>query len=149
MSKTNKQLLGERGEILVTKKCPCPKCKSEKSLKRLPANFKCADIVCDFCGYLAQVKSKNVKDINKVPDQILGAAWSVPKERMDSGIYFPLYIVLINEKKYSIYYLPVDYQDKEIFVKRKPLSKNAKRAGWQGFYYDLKKINKDTIKRIL
>ena len=61
MSKTNKQLLGERGEILVTKKCPCPKCKSEKSLKRLPANFKCADIVCDFCGYLAQVKSKNVK----------------------------------------------------------------------------------------
>jgi len=149
MSKTNKQLLGERGEILVTKKSPCPKCKSEKSLKRLPANFKCADIVCDFCGYLAQVKSKNVKDINKVPDQILGAAWSVQKERMDSGIYFPLYIVLINEKKYSIYYLPVDYQDKEIFVKRKPLSKNAKRAGWQGFYYDLKKINKDTIKRIL
>ena len=149
MSKTNKQLLGERGEILVTKKCPCPKCKSEKSLKRLPANFKCADIVCDFCGYLAQVKSKNVKDINKVPDQILGAAWSVQKERMDSGIYFPLYIVLINEKKYSIYYLPVDYQDKEIFVKRKPLSINAKRAGWQGFYYDLKKINKDTIKRIL
>ena len=149
MSKTNKQLLGERGEILVTKKCPCPKCKSEKSLKRLPANFKCADIVCDFCGYLAQVKSKNVKDIDKVPDQILGAAWSVQKERMDSGIYFPLYIVLINEKKYSIYYLPVDYQDKEIFEKRKPLSKNAKRAGWQGFYYDLKKINKDTIKRIL
>ena len=148
MSKTNKQLLGERGEILVTKKCPCPKCKSEKSLKRLPANFKCADIVCDFCGYLAQVKSKNVKDVNKVPNKILGAAWSVQKERMDSGIYFPLYIVLINEKKYSIYYLPVDYQDKEIFVKRKPLSANAKRAGWQGFYYDLKKINKDTIKRI-
>ena len=53
MSKTNKQLLGERGEILVTKNCPCPKCKSEKSLKRLPAYFKCADIVCDFCGYLA------------------------------------------------------------------------------------------------
>ena len=148
MSKTNKQLLGERGEILVTKKCPCPKCKSEKSLKRLPANFKCADIVCDFCGYLAQVKSKNVKDVNKVPNKILGAAWSVQKERMDSGIYFPLYIVLINEKKYSIYYLPVDYQDKEIFVKRKPLSANAKRADWQGFYYDLKKINKDTIKRI-
>ena len=149
MSKTNKQLLGERGEILVTKKCPCPKCKSEKSLKRLPANFKCADIVCDFCGYLAQVKSKNVKDINKLPDQILGAAWSVQKERMDSGIYFPLYIVLVNEKKYSIFYLPVDYQEKEIFVKRKPLSSTAKRAFWQGFYYDLSKIDKQTIKRIL
>ena len=92
---------------------------------------------------------RNVKDINKLPDQILGAAWSVQKERMDSGIYFPLYIVLVNEKKYSIFYLPVDYQEKEIFVKRKPLSSTAKRAGWQGFYYDLSKIDKQTIKRIL
>ena len=33
MSKTNKQLLGERGETLVTKKCPCPKCKSKNRLK--------------------------------------------------------------------------------------------------------------------
>ena len=145
MSKTNKQLLGERGEILVTKKCTCPKCKINKSLKRLPPNFKCADIICDFCGYLAQVKSQNVKDINKLPNKILGAAWSVQKERMDSGIYFPLYIVLVNEKKYSIYYLPIDYQEKEIFVKRKPLSKNAKRAGWQGFYYDLTKDRKSVV----
>jgi type II restriction enzyme len=149
MSKTNKQLLGEKGELLVIKKCSCPKCKTEKSLKRLPTNFKCADIVCDFCGYLAQVKSKNVQHIEKLPNKILGAAWSVQKERMDSEIYFPLFIVLVNEKKYSIYYLPIDYQDKEIFIKRKPLSKNAKRAGWQGFYYNLTKINKDTIRKVL
>ena len=146
---TDKQKLGVWGEKLIARKCSCPKCKKEKTLKTLPPNFKCADIVCDFCGYLAQVKSKNVKDINKLPDQILGAAWSVQKERMDSGIYFPLYIVLVNEKKYSIFYLPVDYQEKEIFVKRKPLSSTAKRAGWQGFYYDLSKIDKQTIKRIL
>ena len=129
MSKTNKQLLGDRGETIVTKKCHCPKCKTEKSLKQLRANFKCADIICDFCGYLAQVKTKTVSDINKLPKQILGAAWSVQKERMESGIYFPLFIVLVNENKNSIYYLPIDYQDKEIFIKRKPLSRNAKR-GW-------------------
>ena len=70
-------------------------------------------------------------------------------KRKNSGIYFPLFIVLVNEKKYLIYYLPIDYQDKEIFIKRKPLSKNAKRAGWQGFYYDLTKINKDTIRKVL
>ena len=82
MSKTDKQLLGEKGEILVTKKCNCPKCKKKNTLKRLPANFKCADIVCDFCGYLGQVKAKNTKNIEKLPNNILGAAWSVQKESL-------------------------------------------------------------------
>ena len=35
-----------------------------------------------------------------------------------------------------------------IVVKRKPLSKDAKRAGWQGFYYDLTKIDKSNIRRV-
>ena len=145
---TDKQKLGNWGEKLVAKRCSCPKCKKERTLKALPPNFKCADIVCDFCGYLAQVKSKNVKNIEVLPSNILGAAWGPQKERMDAGIYFPLYIVLKAEKKNAIYYLPVDYQDEEIFVKRKPLSKNAKRAGWQGFYYDLSIIEKDIIRRL-
>ncbi|MED5354507.1 MAG: DpnI domain-containing protein [Bacteroidota bacterium] len=149
MPKTNKQLLGERGENLVVKNVFCPKCKKHKTLKRLPNNFKCADIVCDFCGYLAQVKAKSTSNVDKIPNTILGAAWKVQKERMDSGIYFPLYIVLVSEKKYSIFYLPVDYQDEEIFIKRKPLSKDAKRAGWQGFYYDLTKIEKSMIRRLV
>ena len=145
---TDKQNLGDWGEVLVTKQCSCPKCKKERTLKTLPKNFKCADIVCDFCGYLAQVKSKNVKDIEALPSNILGAAWGPQKERMDAGIYFPLYIVLKAEKKNAIYYLPVDYQDEEIFIKRKPLSENAKRAGWQGFYYNLSILEKDIIRRL-
>ena len=145
---TDKQKLGNWGEKLVARKCSCPKCKKERTLKTLPLNFKCADIVCDFCGYLAQVKTKTVKDIDTLPSNILGAAWGPQKERMDAGIYFPLYIVLKAEKKSAIYYLPVDYQDEEIFVKRKPLSENAKRAGWQGFYYDLSILEKDIIRRL-
>ena len=105
---TDKQALGEWGEIQVTKKCSCPKCKKTKTLKKLPPNFKCVDIICDFCGFLAQVKSKTVNDIEKIPKKILGAAWKPQKERMDAGIYFPLYIVLKNGQKSSIYYLPVD-----------------------------------------
>ena len=57
---------------------------------------------------------------------------------MDAGIYFPLFVVLINKsKKDSIYYLSADLESPEIFVPRKPLSSTAKRAGWQGFYYDI------------
>jgi hypothetical protein len=39
--------------------------------------------------------------------------------------------------RFSIHYLSAGLQDEELFEPRKPLSVNAKRAGWQGFHYDL------------
>lgn len=136
---TDKQDLGEMGEKLVAKKCPCPRCKRIKTLRLLPSNFRCADLICDFCGFLAQVKSTRVDDVGKKPDTILGAAWGPQKERMDSGIYFPLFIVAVAKAgtKKAIYYLSADLQDATIFEPRKPLSITAKRAGWQGFMYRL------------
>ena len=146
--RTNKQLLGDFGENLIIKKFNCPKCKRLKSLKKLPPNFKCADIICGFCGYLAQVKTKTVSDIEKFPSQVLGAAWRPQKERMDAGIYFPLFVILKKERKYSVFYLSSDLQTEEMFIKRKPLSKSAKRAGWQGFYFD-GELMKKFISRLL
>ncbi len=146
--RTNKQLLGDFGENLIIKKFNCPKCKRIKSLKKLPQNFKCADIICNFCGYLAQVKTKTVSDIEKFPSKVLGAAWGPQKERMDAGIYFPLFVVLKNGRNHSVFYLSSDLQTEEMFIKRKPLSKNAKRAGWQGFYFD-GELMKKFISRLL
>tara|TARA_B100000242_G_C42866416_1_gene402167 strand:+ start:102 stop:545 length:444 start_codon:yes stop_codon:yes gene_type:complete len=146
--RTNKQLLGDFGENLIIKKFNCPKCKRIKSLKKLPQNFKCADIICDFCGYLAQVKTKTVSDIEKFPSKVLGAAWGPQKERMDAGIYFPLFVVLKNGRNHSVFYLSSDLQTEVMFIKRKPLSKNAKRAGWQGFYFD-GELMKKFISRLL
>ena len=146
--RTNKQLLGDFGENLIIKKFNCPKCKRIKSLKKLPQNFKCADIICDFCGYLAQVKTKTVSDIEKFPSKVLGAAWGPQKERMDVGIYFPLFVVLKNGRNHSVFYLSSDLQTEEMFIKRRPLSKNAKRAGWQGFYFD-GELMKKFISRLL
>lgn len=145
---TEKQKLGDLGESLVAKHCHCAKCKRENTLKLLPKNFKCADIVCDFCGYLAQVKSKTVKDIDSIPKQVLGAAWQPQKERMDAGIYFPLFLVLVNEQSFAIYYLSADLQTPEMFIARKPLSENAKRAGWQGFYYDMQQVPLGAVVRL-
>ena len=146
--RTNKQLLGDFGENLIIKKFNCPKCKRIKTLKKLPQNFKCADIIRDFCGYLAQVKTKTVSDIEKFPSKVLGAAWGPQKERMDAGIYFPLFVVLKNGRNHSVFYLSSDLQTEEMFIKRKPLSKNAKRAGWQGFYFD-GELMKKFISRLL
>jgi type II restriction enzyme len=145
---TENQKLGEKGEIYVTKNCSCPRCKRTKTLRRLPVNFKCADIICDFCGYLTQVKAVRSKNIDKLPNKILGGAWGVQEDRMKAGIYFPLYIVLIDNKNFSIYYLSADLQNTKLFVPRKPLSKNAKRAGWQGYYYDLATLPEGSIVKL-
>jgi hypothetical protein len=137
---TAKHILGQLGELLVAKTCACPRCKRSGTLKRLPTNFKCADIICDFCGYLAQVKTMSSSDVSAPPRLVIGAAWRVQKERMDSGIYFPLFVVKVDGRRRSVFYLPADLQSRHLFRKRKPLSKLARRAGWQGFMYDFRSL---------
>ena len=136
---TERQKLGKFGEERVVNVCICPSCKRKRTLVRLPTNFKCADLICDFCGYLAQVKTATKTDITVVPKQVMGAAWRPQQERMKVGIYFPLFLVLTpkDRNEYAIYYLSADLQLPEIFAPRKPLSASAKRAGWQGFTYQL------------
>ncbi|HBM90432.1 MAG TPA: hypothetical protein DD400_00925 [Rhodospirillaceae bacterium] len=148
MSKTTKQMLGELGEKLVVKRCRCPKCKRERTLRLLPKNFKCADVVCDFCGYLAQVKTSSVSDITVPPKKLISAAWKPQEERMKAGIYFPLFLVLVNDRAKAVYYLSADLQSPEMFIKRKPLSSTARRAGWLGFYYDLEAVEEALVRLI-
>jgi type II restriction enzyme len=61
-------------------------------------------VICDFCGYLAQVKTKA---LTKIPATLAGAAWIPQKERMDAGIYFPLFLVL-----------PPESADDLLFIRR-------------------------------
>jgi len=70
---------------------------------------------------------------------IRGAAWGPQKDRMASAIYFPLFLVLVGlgRANYSIFYLSADLQEPSMFRPRSPLSPKARRAGWQGFIYDL------------
>jgi len=146
---SSKKELGDWGEKQVIKRCFCPNCKRYKTLKQLPQNFKCADLICDYCGYLAQIKTSQKKSIEIIPNTIPGAAWSVQKERMDSSIYFPLFLVLlISRRNYAIYYLSKDLQTESMFVKRKPLSENAKRHGWQGFIYKFSEKDKESFVRV-
>lgn len=145
---TEQQITGDIGERLVAQQCACPRCKRSRTLKQLPANFKCADLICDFCGFLAQVKACRVDDPEIPPDTILGAAWGPQKERMDSAIYFPLYVVALAKRgrKRAIYYLSADLQQPEIFQPRSPLGTSARRAGWQGFTYRLADVRDRLVK---
>jgi hypothetical protein len=142
---TKHQVLGSWGELIVTRTSACPKCKQPRSLRRLPPNFRCADIICDFCGYLAQVKTLTVRDVSTKPKSLLGAAWGPQSARMKAGIYFPLFVVLRSGRNWAVYYLPTEFQHPRIFRKRRPLSARARRAGWQGFIYDLSKVSEGLV----
>lgn len=147
---TDKQKLGDWGEAIVAKTCSCPSCKRLQTTKLLPPNFKCADLICEFCGYLAQVKTSRVKDVSILPDRILGGAWGPQSERMQSGIYFPLYVVLTDKllSKHSIYFLSADLQIANMFEPRDPLSGSARRAGWQGFIIRVNLVKERFVKLV-
>ena len=80
--------------------------------------------------------------MTSIPDAVLGAAWGPQHERMDAGIYFPLFLVLVSgdRRARSIFYRAADLQGREMFKPRKPLSSSARRAGWQGFVYDIRAV---------
>jgi type II restriction enzyme len=95
------------------------------------------------------VKAASVSDIDNIPRAILGAAWGPQEERMKAGIYFPLFLVLVNgARRNAIYYLPADAQEPEMFKPRKPLSEAARRANWQGFVYDLTTVRTAFIRLV-
>ena len=145
---TAKQTSGEFGERLVAKVCRCPSCKGKGKLVRLPTNFKCVDVICDFCGYLAQVKTVSVTNTSKIPKRVKGAAWGPQEKRMNAGIYFPLFLVLTtkNQSESTIYYLSADLQTEGMFKPRRPLTDTAQRAGWQGFDYDLEPVRSHVVR---
>lgn len=141
--RTKRQDLGDFGEELVRKTMRCPKCKRKNTYRRLPENFKCADIICDFCGFVAQVKTARRRDPEIIGSMYLGGAWSPQKARMDAGIYTTLYFVNVPQDdepsaaRCFIFFLPAEAQEPEMFVPREPLGPHARRAGWQGFKIEL------------
>jgi len=57
---------------------------------------------------------------------------------MKSHIYPPLFIVTVyKDVPERVLYVPSDLQSPKMFKPRCPLSSTARRAGWQGFVYDL------------
>lgn len=148
---TAKQQLGDKGEAAVCKHIDCPRCNRPRHLAKLPTNFQCADLICKFCGYLAQVKTVTLKG-DDLPTRVLGAAWKPQHEQIMADIYHGLYIVGYSNsgKLVRIDYIPehVLRTTPEVFEPRKPLSSTAKRAGWRGFIYNLTKVPAIGIRQV-
>lgn len=68
---------------------------------------------------------------------------------MAAGIYFPLFLVLVQAPRvFAIHYLAADLQPPAMFLPRTPLSAQARRAGWQGFMYNLRHVPAGAIVRV-
>lgn len=67
-------------------------------------------MICDFCGFTAQVKAVSLQPGTRLPRTLLGASWPVQRERMEAHIYLPLFIVAVRgvTNPAEVYYLPSD-----------------------------------------
>src|ERR1035437_972733 len=74
---------GDKGELDVVKKVPCPNC--GKKLMLLPQNYPLYDVQCVGCNFRAQVKTNNSKPKN----QIFGAGWDIMEKVLKSGFITP------------------------------------------------------------
>lgn len=89
-----------------------------------------ADFYCDSCGEVFELKAKE----NNIGKKITDGAYSTMIERITS-ISNPDLFVMQYTKEYQVLNLlvvPKFFFTPEIIEKRKPLSENARRAGWIG-----------------
>ena len=151
MAPTARQDLGRKGELAVRTYVTCPRCNKPKTLTLLPQNFQCADMICKFCGFLAQVKAVTLST-NELPKRVMGAAWGPQHEQILAGIFQPLYVAGFDATGVllRIDFVPAHILQSapEVFEPRTPLSATARRAGWQGFTYRLDRLPPIGIKQI-
>ena len=116
----------------------CPNCGKDK-ISEYPNNQPVADFFCISCDEDFELKSKNGKLGKKIND----GAYSTMIARINS-VNNPNFFFLTYSKKdwfvNDFLIIPKHFFQSEIIEKRKPLSSNARRAGWIGCNIDLQLI---------
>lgn len=127
--KSNSQKIRVMSENWVGKNIFCPIC-GNPHICNLNNNMPVADLQCDNCGEIYELKSKQGKVGNKIND----GAYLTMIERINSSSNPNLFIM-----NYSADYqvtdlllVPKFFFVESIIEKRKPLVPTARRAGWVG-----------------
>tara|TARA_R110002096_G_scaffold142067_1_gene297169 strand:+ start:582 stop:1358 length:777 start_codon:yes stop_codon:yes gene_type:complete len=135
----NTQIARVLTENWVKKNSYCPNC-GEISLNEYENNRPVADFFCNSCLEQFELKSKNGI---KVGNKIVDGAYETMIKRINS-IKNPNFFFLTYDKiKWEVnnfLIIPKHYFISDIIEKRKPLSINARRAGWVGCNIDLTRI---------
>lgn len=128
----------------------CPVCGNEK-LNKFPNNRPVADFYCHECKAQFELKGSG----EKLKDKIVNGAYSAMIARILSDnnphLFYMNYSVLPNSNcgfVHNLIFVPKYFFTPKIIEKRKPLSPNAKRAGWVGcniLYTDIPEQGKISI----
>jgi hypothetical protein len=151
VSPTQQQLSGKLGEEAVCRTLACPQC-SKRRLSPLPTNFDCVDVICRFCGFMAQVKSISSRK-GIWPNTIPGGSWPRQHEQIIAGIFHSLFVVALEpgtRRLVSIDYVPshILRAVPDAYVPRKPTKPLGRSTPFLGFRYDSRRIPAIGILRV-
>ena len=127
--KSNSQKIRVMSENWVGRNIFCPIC-GNPHICNLNNNMPVADLQCDNCGEIYELKSKKGKVGNKIND----GAYSTMLERINSSSNPDLFIMSYSSdyQVTDLLLVPKFFFVESIIEKRKPLSSSARRAGWVG-----------------
>jgi type II restriction enzyme len=111
----------------------CPSCGN--SLKQFTGNKPVADFYCNSCNEEYELKSKVGKLTKMIPD----GAYITMLNRLKSQNNPSLFLLSYNREQIvtNLIVIPKYFFIPEIIKARKPLSKTARRAGWEGCNIDI------------
>jgi type II restriction enzyme len=117
--KSPSRLIGEACERYVVQEIRCPRCLHTKSFARFPTNEKFKDSYCNHCFQSFQIKKGDT-------NSLLGGDYFTTINNLNQVDF------LVVKQSSQVFHIPHEKLKKHMVVPRKPLSKNARRAGWQG-----------------
>lgn len=128
--KSNSQKARVITEQWVTENMFCPRCGNER-ISHFENNRPVADFFCSNCDNQYELKSISGASLAKIND----GAYSTMIDRimsMDNPDFFFMSYLKPNWVVHNFFFVPKHFFTPSIISKRKPLSANARRAGWTG-----------------
>lgn len=116
-------------ERWLTQNLFCPCC-GNVHIDKLPNNSPVADAHCENCGEVFELKSKK----NSIGAKIMNGAYHTMIERITGNLNPQLFVMQYSASLSvtDLTFVPKFFFTPDIIEKRKPLSANARRAGWVG-----------------
>ena len=127
--KIKSQRIRVKSEFWVSHNIYCPAC-GNSHISKLSNNLPVADLKCKNCGNVYELKSKK----NRFGTKIVDGAYSTMIERITSDSNPDLFVMQYSDdlQVLNLTLIPKFFFVPSIIEKRKPLSENARRAGWTG-----------------
>lgn len=127
--KNNSQKIRVMSESWIAENMYCPCC-GNPHISKLDNNSPVADMQCNNCGEIFELKAKKGNFGNKIND----GTYTTMIERITSTTNPDLFVMSYNPDYYvtDLILIPKFFFVPQIIEKRKPLPPTARRAGWTG-----------------